>query len=72
MYNNEENMVVMPNHEQNGDYYENPSLPHLMDELWLLGKWQSEKLFLSSQSTDVMYPNEEKMILVSNPKKNRD
>ena len=33
MYTNEENMVVMPNHENNGDYYENPSLPYLMDEL---------------------------------------
>ena len=25
--------------QNNGEYYENPSLTHLMDELWLKGKW---------------------------------
>ena len=33
MYPNEENVVMVPNHEYNGDYYENPSLFYLMDEL---------------------------------------
>ena len=32
---NVENMVVVPNHNRNGDYYENPSLSYFMDELWL-------------------------------------
>ena len=25
----------MPNHKKNIDYYENPSLTHLVDKLWL-------------------------------------
>ena len=33
MYANEENMIVMPNHKKNKDYYENPSLSYLIDEL---------------------------------------
>ena len=33
LYHNEENVFIAPNHQENGDYYENPSLSHLMDEL---------------------------------------
>ena len=33
VYLNVENMIVMPNHKKNGDYYENASLTHLMDKL---------------------------------------
>ena len=33
MYPKEENMIVVPNHKINEDYYKNPSLSQLMDEL---------------------------------------
>ena len=33
MYLNEEKQFVMPNHKKNREYYENPSLLHLRDEL---------------------------------------
>ena len=29
-----DNMIILPNHEKYGDYYENSCLSHLMDELW--------------------------------------
>ena len=34
-------------------------------------KWWKEKLFLSSQSMNVIYPNEENMFMVPNMKKKR-
>ena len=34
MYPNAKNMVVVPNHKSNGDYYENLSLSHFMDGLY--------------------------------------
>ena len=33
VYPNAENMIVAPNHNKNGDYYENISSTHLMDKL---------------------------------------
>ena len=33
MYPNEKNMIVVPNNEKNGVYYEYPSLPHFIDKL---------------------------------------
>ena len=32
-YPKEENVFVVPNRKNNGDYYENPSLTHFMDKL---------------------------------------
>ena len=32
MYPNVKNMIVVPNHKKNGDFYENPGWPHFMDE----------------------------------------
>ena len=72
MYPNMENMITVPNHKKNGDYYENPSLIHFTDELWLQGKWWNEKLFVQIQSINIVYPNVESMIVVPNHKKNVD
>ena len=33
VYPNKENIVVVPNHNRNGEYYENPSLSHFTDKL---------------------------------------
>ena len=33
VYPNEENMIAVPNHKKNEDYYENLGLSYLMDEL---------------------------------------
>ena len=33
IYPNEENAFMVPNHEKKNDYYVNPYLPHLIDEL---------------------------------------
>ena len=58
MYPNEENMFIVSNHERNGDYQKNQSLSYLMNELWLKGKRQKQKLFLQNQSIKPMHPNE--------------
>ena len=50
--------------KKNGDYYEYPSLSHFMDEHWLQEKWRKEKLFLQIQNINIVYPNEENMIVV--------
>ena len=34
--------------KKNGDYCKYPSLYHFIDQLWLLGKWLKEKLFLAN------------------------
>ena len=52
------------NNKKNGDYYKYPSLSLLMDEVWLQGKWWKEKLFLQTQSMNIMYHNVENMIVV--------
>ena len=33
IYPNDENVIRVPNHEKNGDYYVNPHLSQLKDEL---------------------------------------
>ena len=35
LYPKEVNMIIVPNHKNNGYYYEYPSLCHFTDELWL-------------------------------------
>ena len=30
---NEKNVIIVPNHEKNEEYYENPHLPHMINEL---------------------------------------
>ena len=52
------------NNKMNRDYYEYPSLSHFTDELWLLGKWWKEKLFLQIQSIKIIYSYVENMIVV--------
>ena len=47
MYPNKENVFIVPKHQKNGDYYENPSLSHLRYEFWFLGKWRDEKLLIA-------------------------
>ena len=68
----EGNMVAVPNPKKNGDYDENASLSHLMDELWLQQKWWREKLFLPNQSITTMCSNRENMVVVPNHKKTGD
>ena len=63
MYPNAVNMIVVPNNKKNGDHYENPSLTHLMDNLWFKGKWWKKKLFLPKQHVNIMYPNKENLIM---------
>ena len=54
----------------NGDSYEYPSLPHFADE-HLQKKWWREKLFLQIKSINIVYPNEENMIVVPIKKERR-
>ena len=54
---------------KNVDYYEYLSLSYFTEEIWLQGKWWKEKLFLQIQSINMMYPNEENMIVVTITKK---
>ena len=35
---NEKYVFIVPNHQMNRDYYENPSFPYLMNQLSLNGK----------------------------------
>ena len=72
MCSNVENMIIVPDHKRNGEYYKNPSLAHFTDELLLLGKLWKENLFLQNQSINIVYPNKENMILVPNNQKNGD
>ena len=64
VYPNVKNMIVVPINKRNRDYYEYPSLCHFRDELQLQGNWWKEKLFLQNQSINILYPNEEDMIVV--------
>ena len=60
-------MIIMHNREKNGDYYENPSLHHLMDDPLFLGK-QWKKAFFAKPKNQYVHPNEEKVIVVTNQK----
>ena len=64
MYPNGENMIVVPNHNKNEDYDENPSLAPLKDEHLLYKKSCKEKLFLQIQSINIVYHKEKTMIFV--------
>ena len=48
VYLNKENVVTVPNHKQNRDYYKNSSLSHFMHEFCLYGKLWKEKPFLQN------------------------
>ena len=56
------------NNKRNGDYYEYLTLPHFTDELFY-EKWWKEKLFSRLQSINIVYANEEKMIVALLPKR---
>ena len=64
VYLNVVNMIVVPNHKKNGDYYKNPSLTYFTNELWLQEKWSNKKLLLEIKCVNIMYPNVENMIVV--------
>ena len=64
-----ENLIIVPNHMKNVDYYENPSWTHFMDKLCLKGKQRNKKLFLQIQSINIMYHNIENMIVEPNDEK---
>ena len=51
----------LASNKKDGDYYEYPSLSHLTDEK---GKWWKGKHFLQIQSINIVYPNNENMIVV--------
>ena len=67
MYPNVENMIIVPNHTQNGDYCENPSLTHYYKEIC-----EMKSFFSESKASNIMFPNVENMIIVPNHKKNVD
>ena len=66
VYPNRESMIVVPKNKK----YENLSLTHSTNELWLSGKWWKEKPFLLNQSINIVYPNVNNMIVMANHKKN--
>ena len=70
VYPNEENMLMMPNQEKNGDNYENPCSTFSSNNYDLRKKWEG-KLFLN-QNINILYPNEENMFTMPNHKENRD
>ena len=59
---------MVPNHENIGDYYMNCVYPNGWMNLDSK-KWSKEKLFLSNQSIDVIYPNEENEFMIPNHEK---
>ena len=42
LYPNEKNMIIVPNHKKNGDYYKNPCLSNLMNDFLFKEKWWKE------------------------------
>ena len=42
-------MFIVPSHEKNGDYYENPCLSHLINKTLILRKLVEKKLFIWNQ-----------------------
>ena len=49
------------NNKKNGDYYEYPSLSHFTGKLLIIRKMVEIKLFLQTQSINIMYPNVENL-----------
>ena len=70
MFPNMDKLFMLPNHKKNGDYCQNLVLFHLMDELWLLGKWNEENHLMRNQSINIVYPDEKNVFIVPNHKKN--
>ena len=61
---------MVPNNEKKGDYYVNPCLPN-----WKMNfnyKTVERKVFFWNQRLDIIYPNEEKVFMVSNREKKVD
>ena len=72
VYPNEKNLYLVPNHKKNRDYYNNPHLIHLMDELWLLGKLREKEHLMQNQSINIVYPKRENVFMIPNHEKKRD
>ena len=51
MYATKENVFMVDNHKKHGDYYENPSLSHLMDKLCFKGKWWKKSVSCQTKAT---------------------
>ena len=66
-----ENAFMLPNQEKKADNYMNCCLSQLKDELPFL-KWYKKKFFLWNESINIIYPNEENMVMVPNHEKNGD
>ena len=56
---------MVPNHENREDYYVNPGLSQLIDELWHY-KMVGSEVFLMKPKHQFMYPNEENEFRVPN------
>ena len=72
LHTNEKNVVIIPNPKKYGDCYKNPCLSNIIDELCFSAKWWKEKLFLTNQSINIMYPSEENAIIEINHEKNEN
>ena len=58
-------VVLNPNHEKKRDYYVNPCLSQLINELWFQ-KVVESKVFLMKPKHQFIYPNEGNDIEVPN------
>ena len=70
IYPNEENACVVPDHEKkpiNTCMHDCHDWRNNIDSK----KWSKEKLFLSSQSINVIYPNDENVFIVPNHEKKK-
>ena len=71
VYRSKENVFIVPNHEKKADYYVNPYLLKLKDELQFR-KWQKNQFFLSNQSIKIVYHNKKNVFMVPNHEKKVD
>ena len=57
------------NNKKNRDYYVYPCLSYFTDKPWPKAKWWKQKLLLQIQSINIIYPNEENIIVVLRTKR---
>ena len=62
LYLNEDNVLIVPNHEKNKDYYENPSLKYSRDLTLSLRKMVERVSFSAKPKQKVVYPIEEHVL----------
>ena len=56
---------MVPNHENKGDYYMNPCLSQLIDEIWFQKMVTSEHFFMKLKH-QFIYSNKENVFMVPN------